>query len=74
MAMGLPIVSTSLPEMEKYSEWVEMADDPETFIKAIEAVLKQDDESLKSQRKNYAKENSWQQRAAKIIYLMDKII
>jgi len=73
MAMGLPIVSTSLPEMEKYSEWVEMTDAPETFVTAIEAVLKQDDESLKSQRKNYAKENSWQQRAAKIINLMDKI-
>lgn len=74
MAMGLPIVSTSLPEMKKYSEWVEMADDPETFIKAIETVLKQDDESIKSQRKNYAKENSWHQRATRIISLMDKII
>lgn len=74
MAMGLPIVSTSLPEMEKYSEWVETADIPETFASALEKMLDQNSEVLKSSRKNYAKENSWQQRAAKIIYLMDKII
>ncbi|MBI5806581.1 glycosyltransferase [candidate division TA06 bacterium] len=74
MAMGLPIVSTSLPEMSKYEEWVEMADNTEAFAGSIEKVLKDNDESKKCKRKNYARENSWVQRASKIIPLMDKIV
>jgi glycosyltransferase involved in cell wall biosynthesis len=73
MAMGLPIVSTSLPEMSKYKEWVERADDPEAFAGSIEKVLKNNDENKKNKRKNYAQENSWVQRVSKIIYLMDNI-
>lgn len=74
MAMGLPVASTSLPEMGKYSEWVELADTPDAFRDAIEMVLKQNDENQKSKRINYARGNSWKQRSAKIISLMDKMV
>ncbi|MDQ7797850.1 MAG: glycosyltransferase [Candidatus Edwardsbacteria bacterium] len=74
MAMGLPVVTTSLPEMGKYSEWVETADTPEAFITAIEKVLDQDSVLLRAGRKKYARENGWEQRAAKIIASLDKII
>ena len=74
MAMGLPIVSTSLPEMRKYNEWVVMSDDPVAFAGSIEKVLKENDENKRTQRKNYARENSWVQRASKIISLMDNIL
>ncbi len=74
MALGLPVVTTSLPEMGKYREWVETADTPEAFKTAIEKVLDQDSDMLRADRKKYARENGWEQRAAKIISSLDKII
>lgn len=39
LAAGLPVVSTPLPEVELYSNMVEIAGDPETFIAGIETSL-----------------------------------
>lgn len=39
LAAGLPVVSTSLPEVLLYKHWVHLGDTPETFQAATEAAL-----------------------------------
>ncbi len=39
LSAGLPVVSTRLPEVERYDEWVSVAEGAEGFVRACEEVL-----------------------------------
>ena len=39
LAAGLPVVSTPLPEVGRYAEWVSLAEGPDAFTAAIERAL-----------------------------------
>ncbi|MGC4055507.1 MAG: glycosyltransferase [Paludibaculum sp.] len=58
-AYGLPVVSASLPEVERYSDLVYLANDPQTFLQQIDAALKEQEESLSLRRRAIANEESW---------------
>ena len=62
MATGKPIVSTSIPEVERYSDLIRIAEGPEAFEKAISDALKEDTPQLAKARRAMARENSWERR------------
>ncbi|TCL60270.1 glycosyltransferase involved in cell wall biosynthesis [Hydrogenispora ethanolica] len=70
LATGIPIVSTSLPEVAAF-EGVGIADGAAEFIEAIQAALATgQDQAAKAQRMKLARQNDWQQRARTIISLI----
>ncbi len=59
LACGLPVVSSALPEVVKFSEFAYIANDKYSFVEAIELALKEDNELLRQSRKNIARTYSW---------------
>ena len=59
MSLGMPVVSTNLPEVEKFSELVFVAKDNDNFVEGIQRVLETDSEQLKSERMKKADSFSW---------------
>lgn len=63
LALGLPIVSRPLPEVETYGGLVYRADDVDGFVRAIELALREDSEELRRERRETAVQNTWEARA-----------
>ncbi len=59
MAMGKPIVSTALRNLEPLSDVVELATDHQGFIAAIERALADRDPALRNRRIERARPRSW---------------
>jgi len=76
LACGVPVISTALPEVEKYSKEgiVEIAYNPESFIEKIKKLLELYDEKLREERRNLARENSWPKRYEQLISVLKKFI
>ena len=66
LAMGKPVVSTALPEVEtfsrRYGSVVEIADDEEEFSRALERAIHDTDPVRRSLRLKVARENAWSTR------------
>ena len=67
MATGKPIVSTSIPEVEKFSGLIRIAEGADGFEKAIAAAIDNDSNNLVSARQSSARANSWNQRIETIM-------
>lgn len=63
MAMGIPVVTTALPEIQKYSEEIYYSSGHQDFIKNVKRALKQENWEKCERRMNLAQENSWMARA-----------
>lgn len=62
LAAGKPLVSVPLPEMLALGHLVRLASTPEEFRRQIEAELAAQASPIESQRRLFAKENTWQKR------------
>ncbi|MBO8159800.1 glycosyltransferase [Thermosyntropha sp.] len=71
MAVGMPIVSVSIPEAEKYPELVYTAANHEEFIENVIKALNENDLEKRSRRLLTARENSWILRAQEIINIVE---
>ncbi|HVP36424.1 MAG TPA: glycosyltransferase [Terriglobales bacterium] len=60
LASGKPVVSTPLPSVLPYMEVVKIGSNNEEFIRQIEKSLQEKGESLKKNRIDLARENSWE--------------
>ncbi|MBN1977597.1 MAG: glycosyltransferase [Anaerolineae bacterium] len=63
LAVGKPIVSVNLPEIEPVREWVSTADTPSAFVQAIVQALSTDKPALRQARQNAAWQHTWDLRA-----------
>jgi uncharacterized SAM-binding protein YcdF (DUF218 family)/glycosyltransferase involved in cell wall biosynthesis len=74
LAMGIPVVTTDLPEIRRFNqthgETVAIAGDVEAFVEAIGAALGDASMAARQRRTEVAAENSWQTRIA----LMSELI
>ena len=59
LASGVPVVSTKLPEVEKYTDFSFIAENHEEFIKCIEKALESDTPEMKNKRLEFIKKESW---------------
>lgn len=71
LATGKPIVSTDLPAVRYFKEFVRIADDPEDFGQQVKKALEEHDRHLCKLRIAKAQENSWEFRANDIINILN---
>jgi len=65
-ALGLPVVSTPLPEVTKYKDCVFIASDAKTFGDAIQQALGEDSRKARISRPQIAKSHSWEKKALEL--------
>jgi len=78
LALGKPVISTSLPEIagfnKEYGDIVYVAEDSGRFEKYIEKAINEDNQSLKDRRIEAARKNSWENHIEKISQLIEEEI
>ena len=67
MAMGIPVVTTALPEAQKYCEELYYSSGRQEFINNVRLGLKQENWVKCERRMTLAQENSWKARAEKML-------
>lgn len=67
LALGKPVVSTSFPELNKYTDVVYVADSPDTFAACIKNALAQDNQDLINKRRAKVRDASWDGKAAIVL-------
>jgi len=67
LAAGKPVVASQLDEISKFSEFIRLADTNQAWEAAIqESITEEKTVELLEKRFNFAKENTWEERAQKI--------
>ncbi|MFQ5681264.1 MAG: ElyC/SanA/YdcF family protein [Candidatus Omnitrophota bacterium] len=76
LAMGKPVVSTALPEIEifnqKYRDIVYVGRNSEEISGSISRALKEDNETLRRRRIEVAHDNGWQRRIEQMSNIIEK--
>ena len=73
-SIGLPVVSTPLPEVIKYRHYTRIASDSKDFGNAIQSVLDQDNEKERDLRRRLAKDQSWRKRSTEFKSWIDEML
>jgi glycosyltransferase involved in cell wall biosynthesis len=72
-SLGLPVVSTRLPEVQFYSDLVYIADDSHSFAVQVERAAREKDESLRNRRVAIARQETWESRAEQLLVACKRI-
>jgi glycosyltransferase involved in cell wall biosynthesis len=72
LAAGVPVVSSRLPEVEKYSEYAFIADNHQEFVKYLEKAIENDSNELKNKRREFIKKESWLAKIEEISSIIQK--
>lgn len=75
LALGQQVVSTALPELRQYTQYVRMADNHVGYLEALKDVLSRYpfDESERRARREFARTQSWEARAQKFLSVCDQL-
>ena len=73
-AMGKPIVSVDIPELQRLNGMVRIANNQDEFINGIEEYLKSDSEGDKLRRINFAKDNSWERKTEEVWGIVERYL
>ncbi|MEZ4360898.1 MAG: glycosyltransferase [Kofleriaceae bacterium] len=73
LAAGLPVVSTSVPEVVRYGERCAIADNAADFVAAIEAALASASPAQRRARAAAMRDESWSARVAAVAHKIDEI-
>jgi glycosyltransferase involved in cell wall biosynthesis len=73
MATGRPLVSVPLPELEPFGDLVRFGSDPIEFGLQIDEALREDDPAVVDRRRDFARRNSWDARAALLERLVSSL-
>ncbi len=71
LALGLPVVSTEVPEVARYTDWLLMADSPDDFVAKVRRALDGGAPSTPSGRRAAVAPYSWDERAAELIRIAE---
>lgn len=71
LAAGKPVVSIKIPEILKYEDVIEIAEDREDFLNKIEKCLKNNSQESIGKRVKLASQNSWEKRFDEIHNIID---
>jgi O-antigen biosynthesis protein len=72
-ACGLPVVSSPLPEIQRYSDLVYLASTPEEFVRQLETAVAEHDEEKAAARRRVAEQESWRNRGMKLLEQVSRI-
>jgi len=71
---GLPVVSSRLPEVERYSDLTYLASSPAEFVRQIERAVAEDDQDLRSRRRDLAVREDWSQRTQMLVDAIEETV
>jgi glycosyltransferase involved in cell wall biosynthesis len=71
LAAGLPVVATDLPEIRRYAHLVKLASGPASFVRAVEATLRDTDPSRTRARQDAMRGESWSARVEDVSALIE---
>jgi glycosyltransferase involved in cell wall biosynthesis len=74
LAAGKPVVSTPLPALTIYGDYVKRAGDTESFIAAMEQALAEDSPTRQRERSAYANQHTWENRLETISDLIEQTL
>lgn len=60
LSLGIPVVSSYMPDVERFSDVVTIAHSPQDFLAALDGALADDTPELRQMRIERARSNSWQ--------------
>ena len=72
-ACGLPVVSSPLAEVARYSDLVYLAGDPAEFVRQLERAVQENDPSKRDARRTVAIRENWRSRSETLIAELAKI-
>jgi O-antigen biosynthesis protein len=73
LCLGIPVVSTRLPEVEPFEGLVYLSDSADDFVRQLEVAVAEDDSSLRGRRKLAAESNSWLARCEQLNQRLDSL-
>jgi glycosyltransferase involved in cell wall biosynthesis len=73
LSAGVPVVSTRVPEVERYAHVAQIADDAPGFIAAIERALANDSPAARRQRSAAMAAETWPARVADVARIVEQI-
>lgn len=74
LAAGIPVITTDLPEVRKYSTSVRIADGVPAFVAHARDIMVDEQPGGRSIRQAVAAANTWQARAAEFQGIMDDVV
>ena len=74
LSAGLPVVSTPVPEVQRYGDRVRVAATPEQFVAACEQALREGGASERAARSAAMKDETWSARVAQVARTVDEIV
>lgn len=74
LAAGIPVVTTPLPEVEKYTAVITLASDPVAFGEATLAAVAADRPELRRARQEVARNHTWEHRAAQFLDILGALV
>lgn len=73
LSLGIPVISTALPEVKKFGKIVYAAETNRDFIQLIEKAVKEDTEQKRVERRTLAADYSWESIADRISETISEI-
>jgi hypothetical protein len=73
LAAGVPVVTTALPEAEKYRSHVHIAGDNTAFIRDVRLALETLSPEAKASRMALASQHTWERRAASLMAILEEL-
>jgi len=72
-ACGLPVVSSPLPEVQRYSGLVYLATTPVDFVRQLEVAVSENDRALRHKRRRVAEDESWRKRCEVLVDVASRV-
>lgn len=73
LSAGVPVVSTAVPEVVRYSSQVRIARSPEDFVACCEAALGETGPAARAARSSSMKSETWAARVAEVARIVDEL-
>jgi hypothetical protein len=74
LALGLPIVSTPLPDLSRFAEHVYIADSREDFVRKVKLALHDNAPARRQQRVELAARETWEMRVRTLLQHVEKAL
>jgi glycosyltransferase involved in cell wall biosynthesis len=73
LSAGLPVVSTAVPEVQRYAHLCQIASTPDAFVAALERALADGSPAARAARSEAMKTETWSARVAQVARTVDEI-
>ena len=73
LALGIPVVTTPIPQADVYERLISVTATPEGFVQAIRSAVATDNPELRRLRQKAVESDSWQRKADEVLELIDKV-